>query len=503
MASAKQFKYGVVLSYIVIIFNILSGLLYTPWMISKIGKADYGLYILVTSFLAYFTVDYGLYQAVNKMVAERIANKDFVGEQKVINVATTIYVALDILILLALLFAYNNIETIYTNLTNDELRTFYKLFVIASSFVLFSFPLVFLKGIFMAREYFVVIKSFDMLQKILLIVLTVTCLFLDLGVVSLVIAYGLAPFISRICQYIYLRRKGIKFKVGVFDKYITKEMFTISVWLFIFVFSQMLITNIAPSLLAKYTDTTQIAIFAIGISLYNYVYAFAGAINGFFLPKIFKLKSKNENERIVQLSAMASAVQLYVVGLFIFGLYVVGKEFITLWVGDSFLSAWYICLCLLAPCLISFSQAVEHQELFAENKLWCSSVLKICSAVSSISLGIWLIPKFQAIGCAIAIGTSVAIFEVIGLNIIYFKVMKHSRIPYLKIFVKYIFSTMLAVVIFKLTTSHIWVSYSWPNLLLQCMYFFVIYTILAYFIAIPGEVKNFVLKPILSKIHRN
>ena len=65
MSRQSAIKTGVALSYFVIIFNIVAGLLYTPWMITKIGKADYGLYILVTSFLAYFTVDYGLWQAIN------------------------------------------------------------------------------------------------------------------------------------------------------------------------------------------------------------------------------------------------------------------------------------------------------------------------------------------------------------------------------------------------------------------------------------------------------
>ena len=58
MSSSRAIKSGVALSYFVIIFNIVAGLIYTPWMIRHIGRADYGLYVLVTSFLAYFTVDY-------------------------------------------------------------------------------------------------------------------------------------------------------------------------------------------------------------------------------------------------------------------------------------------------------------------------------------------------------------------------------------------------------------------------------------------------------------
>jgi O-antigen/teichoic acid export membrane protein len=501
--SKKQFKYGVVLSYAVIVFNIVAGLLYTPWMISKIGKADYGLYVLVTSFLAYFTVDYGLYQAVSKMVAERCVKKDTDGERDVLNVALTIYVVLDLCIMIALAVAYFYIGDIYSNLTSQELSLFRKLYIIAACFVMFSFPLVFLKGIFMAKEYFVQIKSLEMLQKLCLILLTITLLYFNFGVIALVIAYGIVPLATRLVQWYILHRKGVRFKLWVFKKFIAKELFSTSFWLFVYVFAQLMMTNISPSLLAKFTNTTQIAIFAIGLSLYNYVYAFSGAINGFFLPTIFRLINREDNASMLRIGAMTTSVQMYIVGLFVIGLFLVGKDFITLWVGTSFLPAWYICLLLLTPCLVSFSQAVEHQELFAVNKMWCSALIKACSAICSLCLGVWLIPKFQAVGCAISLGVSMTIFEVIAINFVYVKVLHRSRIPFIKVLLRFIVSSTISIGIYKLTAPYIWDNTSWINLVLQSGYFFIIYTVFAYFISIPKDVKNYVLGPIMERIKKN
>lgn len=73
--SNKQIKLGAFLSYFAIFFNIIAGLLYTPWMISKIGKADYGLYMLVTSFLTYFIVDFGLWQAISRYITKYRAGR--------------------------------------------------------------------------------------------------------------------------------------------------------------------------------------------------------------------------------------------------------------------------------------------------------------------------------------------------------------------------------------------------------------------------------------------
>jgi O-antigen/teichoic acid export membrane protein len=500
--SKKQLKYGVVLSYAVIVFNIVAGLLYTPWMISKIGKADYGLYVLVSSFLAYFTVDYGLYQAVSKMVAERCVKKDVEGERDVFNVALTIYVVLDLCIMAVLTIVYFYVGDIYSNLTSQELGLFRKLYIIAACFVMFSFPLVFLKGIFMAKEYFVQIKALEMLQKLCHILLTITLLYFNFGVIALVIAYGAVPLATRLAQLFILHRKGVRFKLWVFKKYIAKELFSTSFWLFVYVFSELMMTNISPSLLAKFTNTTQIAIFAIGLSLYNYVYAFSGAINGFFLPTIFRLIDKRDNDGMLRIGAMTTSVQMYIVGLFVIGLYLVGKDFITLWVGKSFLNAWDICLLLLTPCIVSFSQAVEHQEMFAVNKMWCRSLLKCCSAICSLCLGVWLIPKFQAIGCAMALGISILIFEVIAINFVYFRVLHRSRMPFIKVLLRFIVSSAISIFIYKISAPHIWNNTSWINLVLQSSYFFVIYTVFAYFISIPKDVKNYVLGPILSRLNK-
>ena len=62
--SSKQLKMGVLLSYISIGVNILTGLIYTPWVISTIGQENFGLYTLAMSVISIFVFDFGLSSAV-------------------------------------------------------------------------------------------------------------------------------------------------------------------------------------------------------------------------------------------------------------------------------------------------------------------------------------------------------------------------------------------------------------------------------------------------------
>ena len=58
-------KQGVILSYILMIFEVLSTLLITPFLIRTLGQAEYGVYKLSASITAYLLLlDLGVGNAI-------------------------------------------------------------------------------------------------------------------------------------------------------------------------------------------------------------------------------------------------------------------------------------------------------------------------------------------------------------------------------------------------------------------------------------------------------
>ena len=58
-------KIGIVISYINVILHSVVGFIYVPLLLYYIGKSEYGLYQLIGSFIAYFSImDFGLTAAV-------------------------------------------------------------------------------------------------------------------------------------------------------------------------------------------------------------------------------------------------------------------------------------------------------------------------------------------------------------------------------------------------------------------------------------------------------
>ena len=64
-----QIKIGAIISYFSIIFNILVGFIYTPWLVREIGKSDYGLYTLAMSVITFFLMDFGISGTISRFIS--------------------------------------------------------------------------------------------------------------------------------------------------------------------------------------------------------------------------------------------------------------------------------------------------------------------------------------------------------------------------------------------------------------------------------------------------
>ena len=137
----NQVRAGAIVSYITIFFNILSGFIYTPWLIRQLGQSNYALYTLETSIMTYFVLDFGMGAAITRFIARYRANGEEHKVKQLLGVTTKLYLILDGVILVALFVFYFLIDNIYVNLTVDEIAKLKVVFCIAGTMSLLSFHL--------------------------------------------------------------------------------------------------------------------------------------------------------------------------------------------------------------------------------------------------------------------------------------------------------------------------------------------------------------------------
>lgn len=160
MSSAKKAS---IISYISVAFYIVTGFLYTPYLVQTLGVSDYGLYALSASLIGYFSLDFGIGAAQTRLTAKFIAEGRADRIRDMLGITIKMYTLIDLIILIILLCIYVNIEEIFTNISGDDIEKFKKVFLVTSLFVLINFPLLPIKGLYQAFDRVVEITTIDLI----------------------------------------------------------------------------------------------------------------------------------------------------------------------------------------------------------------------------------------------------------------------------------------------------------------------------------------------------
>ena len=119
-------KKGVILSYVMMVLEVLSTLLITPFLIRTLGQAEYGVYKLSASVTAYLLLlDLGIGNAIIRYISKYRANKDRESEQKFFGVSILFYLSIAVLALLiggVLWYVYPSMFS--KGLTAEEIGSF-------------------------------------------------------------------------------------------------------------------------------------------------------------------------------------------------------------------------------------------------------------------------------------------------------------------------------------------------------------------------------------------
>lgn len=490
----KQIKYGAVISYGGLMINIILSLIYTPWMVTQIGKSNYALYTLATSFISIFIMDFGLSSSVSRFVAKYRAE----GSNNKINIFVStifrLYIFVSLLIAIVLIILFFFLDKIYVGLTADELSTFRVLYIIVAINSIVSFPCMPFSGIISAYEKFIQLKFCELFQKLFSVALIVCALLLGMGVTAIVSAQVISGFVT-IAIKIFIIKKKINLKISMrfFDKVVVKEAFSFSIWITIISLAQRAIFNLAPTILGIVSTSEEIAIFSPANALEGYFYMFAAAVNGLFLPTISRYIAQNKENHISDLMIKIGRYQLVVLGLVLVGFLCAGKDFMCAWMGESFVMAWPCALLMFLPDYFLFSQQIANTTITAKNKVKYQSLGYIGMGVICIIFSMILCKRWGALGSGIAITISYFCLFVY-MNIIYIRILDLD----MKRFYKECYGKLLIPIIIVgfvsfLICSRINFESYWTNVIIKAMITIIIYMVIIWKV-ITKEERDLILK---------
>ena len=496
----KQITKGAAISYLALLVNIAFSLFYYPWMVSKVGEANYGLYNLAISLISLFMFDFGLSTAVSRFVAKYAAERRQDYADEFVGAVYKIYFAIDLLLTLVLIVLYFFLDRIYTGLTAEELVTFRRLYIIVAGFILISYPMTPLSGIASAYERFASLKTTELVNRFLSGILVIVALLCNAGVETLVFAYAFAGIVViGMKLWIVLKQTPLRPNFQTTHRDIYKKVLTFSLWTLVINLANRLMTSAVPSILAMTSGSSAVALFSPAFAIEGYYFGIANAINGLFLPMISRILSDKADSRLLSLMTKVGRYQAAILGLILAGLICVGNDFMVLWMGENFKLSYYCMILICIPSFFRYTQQIGNTAIIAKGYVKEQAILFAGTTALGVVLCYLMSIRWGVIGSCAAV-CLVGLIKVAGLNWIHWKkigidVKRFYLDCYGKMSIPFFASVILGTVVSKAVGQRgvIW-------LIGKGLFVCIIYAVLLWLVVLSREEKETVLNFIKKRI---
>lgn len=481
MKENKEIRIGAILSYVIIVANMLIGVLYTPILTSKLGQAEYGLYSLVTSVISYLTIlDFGFGNAII-IYTTRYRNKnEKEKEQKLHGMFFIIYTIIGIIAGIIGAILWLNVDSLFGNsMTVEELEKAKVLMGILTFNLVMTFPLSVFSSIITSYEKFVFSKTLNLLRIIINPIIMIVLLNFGYKSIALVILNTVLNLTTLILNCFYCKKKlNVKLKFGKIDFKLLREIMAFSVWIFLNSIVDKISLNLDQFVLGIYSGAVMVAVYSVGAQLNQMYMNFSTAISGVLLPKVTKMESENASDKeFSDIFIKTGRIQFVIMALILSGFVLYGKEFINLmWVGPEYSESYIIACILMLSITVPLIQNVGINILQVKNKHRYRVIILIIFAIINVLISIVLSKLFGGIGAAL--GTAIAMIGGPGIcmNIFYQTKVKIDIISFWKnigrMSIPIIICIFIAIVIkliIPITTV--------PNLIIQIIIYSIIYLI--------------------------
>ena len=423
-------KVGVILSYILMLFEVLSTLLLTPFIIRELGDSEYGVYKLSAAIVAYLLLlDLGIGNAVTRYVAKYRAQGNTEQCRRFLGLTTIYYAAIALIALVVgvvLILVYP--MAFSTGLSADEIALGQQLLSITIVNTAITLASVGFKNTIIAYERFDISRGLSIISIIIRIVSTFVVLKLGFGSVGIVsVNLTLTILTNLIFVFVVVFKLKLKPKFRGINASMVKEVATYSSFILI----QMVATQINACadqvLLGMFVEASAviIAVYSVGQQITQYFQSIGSSVTGVLMPGVVRMvENKATPKQLCDEMIRIGRLILMVLGIIWSGFLVFGQQFIGLWVGETKLDSYWVAFILMTAHMFMLTEAIGTQILWSMNEHKEQSILKISIVVLNIFLTIALIHWNPLFGATIGTFISLMFGDIGVMNLIFVKKIK-------------------------------------------------------------------------------
>lgn len=477
----KQVVGGALLSYILIVLNAVYGLLITPYILSRLGTVEYGMYKTVASLSSSLMIlDLGLGGTVTRYIAKYKSDN---REKDIPNLIAILFLEATIVLLLVTIVCtgvYSQLGNIYkATFTSDQLAHAKNLFLVLSINMLLCIIENVVNGIVTGYNDFLFgngIKLVRLVCRILLVFIVLQFYPNSMGLVLINLT------LTSVFLMIEIYWAFVKHKTRVRFEHWDASLFSESFKYTLLIFSTSIVNQVNGNLdnivIGAVVSAAAVAVYSMGLTIFGMFQQLSTAISGVLLPSIIGILEEKDGLKKVQKTIVNTGrVQFCLLGAALVGFAVLGKNFIYLWLGDGFQDVYYITLILMIPSIFELCVNACLAVLKAKNLLGFQTVALLSTTVLNAFITYFGTRKFGYFAACFGTAVSWTIGSLILMNLYYYK---KFGFPMLKIYQSIIGKTWVALLVPAIVLSIVnrYCPVTWIAFAFECLLFVIIYLVI-------------------------
>jgi O-antigen/teichoic acid export membrane protein len=374
-AIANLIRYGV---YLTVSF------LLTPFLVSRLGAKNYGLWVLVLSMLGYGgLLELGIQTAVVKLVAQLRAPEKEHDLRRLIATAFAYFQGAGILVALALWFVAPHFLAHTVKESGNQEIVRHLLWILGVD-VLVSFPGFVFTGVMFGYQNYHLKTAVDVIST----AANAASLFLLLGnghgLLTVAAVKTTLDSLATIAFLILCLRlsPAMTLNVRLVTRQSMRELFTFGGKIFVSTTTSRMATSSEPVIVSYVLSNEWTTAFSIAKRLVGYIKEISWAATTGFMPMFSELESRNDLATIRDIYTNYTRYVLLLTLPLICGAYVLSVPFIALWVGPEFARmGGTLAKCFALACLIESLQPLIWRIMIGVGRV---GIMVAISAVGSL-----------------------------------------------------------------------------------------------------------------------
>jgi len=422
-----QFFKNIFTSTAGMVVGVVISFFFTPYLISQLGKDQYGLWTIVFSLLAYMRLaDMGIQQSLVRHVSKYYAARDWTQLNQVISSSARMYLYISMATMAAALVIDLFVLQFFKISPEYYLTTQILVLVLGANLALYFAQIPFCS--LSPFHRFDIVNYFLISAKILETLGIIVLLELGYGLIEMAVLILGLNMISVVWRYnIRIRMfPKVRYSRKDFSKDKTKELIGYGVFSFLMVISWTLIFQTDNLVIGGFLSTEAVAVYSVSAMIITQLRNSILTIATPLIPAISHFEALKDYSKIMEVYSKSVRYLYYLSGYLCVILLLFGGPFILLWVGKEFIEAIKILHILIFAASFTFPQIIANSVLMGISKHRVAFYMLGSEAVANIVLSIILVQSYGIAGVAWGTALPQLIIYIFIYPVVFYRTMKQS-----------------------------------------------------------------------------